>query len=50
MHIRGIFCNLAMAFDYINHEILLPKLHAYGIQGISANWFKSFFNKYTQEV
>jgi hypothetical protein len=32
MHV-GIFCNLAKAFDCVNHEILLVKLHFYFIQG-----------------
>jgi hypothetical protein len=33
MHIGGILCDLAKVFDCVNHEILLAKLHYYGIQG-----------------
>jgi hypothetical protein len=38
----GIFCDLAKAFDCVNHEILLSKSHYFDIQGATANWFRSY--------
>jgi len=34
----------------MNHEILLAKLHFYGIQGVSEDWFKSYLTNRRQEV
>jgi hypothetical protein len=31
MHVRGIFCDLEKTFDAITPEMLLAKLHLYGI-------------------
>jgi hypothetical protein len=50
MHVGGIFCELAKAFDCANHEILLAKLHFYGIQGVTADWFKSYLTNGRQKV
>ena len=50
MHGGGIFCALAKAFDCVNHEIVLGKLHFFGIQGISVDWFKSFLTNRRQKV
>jgi hypothetical protein len=50
MHLWGIFCDLAEAFDWVNHEILLAKLHYYGIQGTIANWFGSYLTNRKQKT
>jgi hypothetical protein len=40
MHVGGILCDLAKAFECVNNEILLAKLHYYSIQGTVANCFR----------
>jgi hypothetical protein len=29
LHVAGIFCDLAKAFDYVNHEISIAKMEYY---------------------
>jgi hypothetical protein len=50
MHVGGIFCDLAKAFDCVNNDILLVKLHYYGIQGTEADWFRSYLTNRKQKT
>jgi hypothetical protein len=50
MHVGRIFCDLLKAFDFLNHEILVTKLHSYGIQGTAAKLFRSYLTDRKQTV
>jgi len=42
----GIFIDLKKAFDTVNHNILLTKLHHFGFGGLIHDWLKSYlFNR-----
>jgi hypothetical protein len=49
-HVEGIFCDLAKTFDCVNQEMLLAKLHFYGIQGVTADWFRSYLTNRRKKV
>ena len=38
----GIFIDLCKAFDTVDHDILLSKMHHYGIRGVVQKLFKSY--------
>jgi hypothetical protein len=50
MHFSGLLCDLAKAFDCVYHEILLAKLHYYGIQRTVANWFRAYLTNRKQKT
>ena len=45
-----IYLDFAKAFDKVEHNILLQKLHNYGIRGNLYEWIKAFLSNRTQTV
>ena len=46
----AIFLYLAKAFDSVNHQVLLPKMHCYGIRGKALELFESYLSSRSQPV
>ena len=46
----SIYVDFSKAFDTVRHDILLKKLHYYGIRGIIHDWFCDYLSNRTQSV
>jgi hypothetical protein len=46
----AIFLDFSKAFDTINDEILLDKMHSHGIRGVANKWFSSYISDRKQYV
>ena len=48
--VAAVMIDLSKAFDSINHNLLLKKLHAYGVQGVELAWFSNYLTERKQRV
>ena len=46
----AVLLDLSKAFDCVNHDILITKLHHSGIRGFVCDWFKSFLTNRSHYV
>ncbi len=45
-----VYLDFAKAFDSVNHQVLLAKLKASGIDGAVLNWIKSYLSNRSYQV
>ena len=49
--VEGIFCDLQKAFDCVDHNLLLSKMHWYGISGKGCNIIQPYLkNRYRRVI
>jgi hypothetical protein len=48
--VGGVFCGLQKAFDCVDHDLLLSKMHWYGISGKGYNLIQSYLKNTYQRV
>jgi hypothetical protein len=46
----GIFLDLTIAYNVLNHKVLLSKLNSYGMRGVANLWFESYLSHQKQCV
>lgn len=46
----ALFLDLSKAFDTIDHQISLRKMHMYDVRGVALKWIQSYFSNRTQFV
>ena len=44
----GVFLDFSKAFDTVDHNIILQKLHKYGIRGVELLWFEEYVSNRMQ--
>lgn len=46
----ALYLDISKAFDTVDHDILLDKLHTYGIRGVTLSWFSTYLKDRYQVV
>lgn len=49
-HIIALFYDLSRAFDMVDHQLLLNKLHGIGVRGVAHEWTRSYLCNRSQIV